>query len=78
MFWCHKRLLLRANPTITLIELHRINYDDKRMPMFLSFTTEFIEKKINVVKIYDIWKTIKEKMLIYFDISYYFYNFLII
>ena len=33
----YRRLLLRAAPTLNPAELHRLNYDERRMAMFLAF-----------------------------------------
>ena len=33
----YRRLLLRAAPTLHPAELHRLNYDERRMAMFLAF-----------------------------------------
>lgn len=50
-----QRLLLPANPTIDPIELHRLNYEQRRMVMFLAFTAVMENNELNM------WKRLRGK-----------------
>ncbi len=61
----YRRLLLRAAPTLNPAELHRLNYEERRMAMFLAFkaTTARLQKPFLLARLRGVNKDLVQRVV---------------